>query len=145
LPPELHAGCAALKGRWVASRGIHSNSPGSHKCNVHHHTEPGLAARISLLSLDSTLLSDPNFLIVFEHAGRRESAVAPAQHAALAEFSRLTPRERELADLASEGKSNGEIATALGCSVAAVKNGLYTVFKKVGVASRTQLMRKLAA
>ena len=62
-----------------------------------------------------------------------------------AEFAGLTPRQREMVDLCGEGKSNGEIATALGCGVGTVKAGLHAAFKKTGVSSRAQLMHKLMA
>ena len=142
LPPALLAECIAMKEEWGAHRGSRDTC-GPGRRTVHHPTAPGMAASISILPLESGLISDPNFLIVFEHAGRRESKVPPAERPALAEFSRLTPRQREIAALVCEGRSNGEIAAALGCSIPTVKNGLYAIFKKTGVASRAQLMRKL--
>ncbi len=141
LPPALRAWCAAMKELWGAGRGLR----GPRKRTVHHPAAPGLAARISMLPLESGLISDPNFLIVFAHAGRRESKVAPAQQPAFAEFSRLTPRQREIATLAAEGQSNSEIAAALGCSLGTVKNRLHAIFKTMEVASRGQLVRKLVA
>lgn len=140
LPPALLAACAALKQQWGARR----DDRGPCKRIVRHSTTPGLAARISMLPLESGLISDPNFLIVFQGSARRKSQKAHARQPALAEFSRLTPRQREIATQTGEGKSNGEIATALGCSVGTVKAGLYAVFKAIDVSSRAQLMRKFA-
>lgn len=142
LPPALLAACAGMKKQWGARRG--SRDPAaSAKRTMQHPTIQGMAATISILSLEAGLISDPNFLIVFTNTDRHESEEAPAEHRALAEFSRLTPRQREIAALVSEGESNGEIAAALGCSVATVKNGLSAIFKKTGTASRAKLMRKL--
>ncbi len=85
-----------------------------------------MAASVTLLQPGSDLISDPNFLILFEHAVARGSKVTSRSHRALAELTRLTPRQRE-------------IAADLGCNLGTVKGGLYSVFKKIGVASRAQL------
>ena len=142
LPSALLAACAAMKEQWGARRGSR-NTAGSAKRTVHHPTMQGMAATISILPLEAGLISDPTFLIVLAPAARRESKVVPAEHPALAEFSKLTARQREIAALVGDGKSNGEIATALGCSVATVKNGLFAIFKTTRVASRAQLMARL--
>lgn len=142
LPSEVLAACSAMKDQWQSSR-VSGNPRGADKQMVRHSSAPALTANVNILHQESGLIGDPNFLIVFEHAGRIETMVPPAEHPALALLSRLTPRQREIAALAGEGKSNGEIATALICSLATVKNGLYSIFKKTGVASRTQLMLKL--
>ena len=55
----------------------------------------------------------------------------------------LTPREREVARLVSDGLSNGEVALRLGLSVHTVKNYLFNVFDKIGVSSRAELILNL--
>jgi DNA-binding NarL/FixJ family response regulator len=52
----------------------------------------------------------------------------------------LTPREGEVAQLVSDGLSNGEAADALGLSIHTVKNYLFSIFDKTGVSSRAELM-----
>jgi DNA-binding CsgD family transcriptional regulator len=56
----------------------------------------------------------------------------------------LTPREREIALLASAGKSSREISTTLRLSIRTVENHLQAVYSKLGVAGRTGLMRVLS-
>lgn len=51
----------------------------------------------------------------------------------------LTDRQREVANLVAEGRSNREIAGALGWSVAVVKLELRIVCEKWGVSERTQV------
>nr|MBS1901244.1 AAA family ATPase [Actinomycetota bacterium] len=51
----------------------------------------------------------------------------------------LTPREREVAALAAEGRTNAEIAQALGISVKAVAFHMGNVLRKLGLGSRRQL------
>jgi DNA-binding CsgD family transcriptional regulator len=53
----------------------------------------------------------------------------------------LTPREAEIASLASLGLSNREIADRLVVSVRTVENHLHRAFAKLGVASRRELQR----
>ncbi len=50
----------------------------------------------------------------------------------------LTPREREILDLAARGKSNHEIACELGVSGSRVINALTRIYGKVGVSNRVE-------
>ncbi len=56
----------------------------------------------------------------------------------------LTPTEQRVAELVVEGKSNKEVAAALVVSVHTVESTLTSVYRKLGVHSRTELARKLA-
>ncbi len=53
----------------------------------------------------------------------------------------LTSREREVAQLVAEGRSNKQVAAALFLSEGTVENTLTRVYAKLGVRSRTQLAR----
>jgi DNA-binding CsgD family transcriptional regulator len=68
-----------------------------------------------------------------EHARKRSADTADA----------LTPQEAEIASLVSEGFRNRDIASRLFVSPATVDYHLRKVFRKVGVASRTQLARAM--
>lgn len=50
----------------------------------------------------------------------------------------LTPRELQVLRLAASGLTNGEVAARVGVSVHAVKFHLASVYRKLGVANRTQ-------
>lgn len=52
----------------------------------------------------------------------------------------LTPREREVAQLVSDGLSNSDVARSLRLSIHTVKNYLFSVFDKTGVSNRAELM-----
>jgi DNA-binding CsgD family transcriptional regulator len=69
---------------------------------------------------------------------RRISGRAPAPGA-------LTPAEERVAALVAEGKTNREVAAALFLSERTVEGHLSHVFGKLGVRSRTELARVLAA
>lgn len=55
----------------------------------------------------------------------------------------LSSREREIASLILDGKTNGEIADALFISRKTVETHLYNMFRKLNVTNRVQLVRRL--
>jgi DNA-binding NarL/FixJ family response regulator len=52
--------------------------------------------------------------------------------------SALSPRERQVLDAATLGLTNNEIAARLGVTVHAVKFHLASIYRKLGVANRTE-------
>jgi DNA-binding CsgD family transcriptional regulator len=58
-------------------------------------------------------------------------------------FERLSPRENEVTRLLLEGKSNKQIAFALGVSIRTVEFHLRNIFAKLEVGSRVELILKL--
>ncbi|HEY1190976.1 MAG TPA: response regulator [Gemmata sp.] len=77
-----------------------------------------------------------------DRAGR-----ASRQHAADADarLSALTPKERAVLDLIAAGKTNREMADALGLSVRAVEDRRARLMKKVSAGSVAELIKLLAA
>jgi DNA-binding CsgD family transcriptional regulator len=59
--------------------------------------------------------------------------------------SELTPTEQRIAQLVGEGKKNREVADALFISVKTVEANLSRIFHKLGVRSRAELTRRIAA
>jgi DNA-binding NarL/FixJ family response regulator len=64
---------------------------------------------------------------------------------ALAGPASLTPSERRVAELAAEGQSNKEIAQALFVTLKTVEVHLSRAYRKLGITSRRELGRALAA
>lgn len=64
-------------------------------------------------------------------------AVPPAQVAADEPFPELTPRERDILGLLSQGRRTAEIALTLHLSPKTVSNNLTTIFAKLEVSDRT--------
>jgi DNA-binding NarL/FixJ family response regulator len=62
----------------------------------------------------------------------------PVQGARGVEY--LTPRERDVARLVSDGLCNSDVAKELGISIHTVKNYLFNVFDKTGVSNRAELI-----
>jgi DNA-binding CsgD family transcriptional regulator len=57
----------------------------------------------------------------------------------------LTPTERRVAELVAEGHTNKEVADALFVSLRTAESNLTRVYQKLGIRSRTELARSLAA
>jgi DNA-binding NarL/FixJ family response regulator len=57
------------------------------------------------------------------------------------ETGRLSPREREIVQLVAEGRSNKEVAAALGISVKTAETHRSNVMQKMGFHSVTELVR----
>jgi DNA-binding NarL/FixJ family response regulator len=70
----------------------------------------------------------------------RDEAV---QRSARARLTRLTEREREVAEAVSEGLTNAEIADRLHLGVATVKTHVGALFSKLDVTNRVQIARCL--
>jgi two-component system, NarL family, nitrate/nitrite response regulator NarL len=83
--------------------------------------------------LDRTLIS--SVLNSRAHGG-----TSPEQNAHAAQIATLTEREREVIQLIGEGLRNKEIAERLVISEATVRNHLTSIFAKVGVNDRFELV-----
>lgn len=53
--------------------------------------------------------------------------------------TKLTPREAEVVGLIAKGRTNPQIATAMGIKASSVKEYLHRIFGKVHVTNRTEL------
>jgi len=71
--------------------------------------------------------------------GAVRSCGPAAAHLAVTGADRLTPREVEVALLAAKGRSDRDIAAALGVSIRTVQAHLRSVFQKLDLTSRTSL------
>lgn len=57
----------------------------------------------------------------------------------------LTPTEQRVAALVAEGKSNKVVAATLAVSVHTVEAALGSIYRKLGVHSRTEMAHRLTA
>ncbi len=130
---------AAAAGQQRSSLGLVAFAPASER------TDRQLAAA-------STALGDENFEKTFEEGTRLSlaDAVAYAQRgrgeraSATYGWASLSPVQRQVAELASQGLNNPDIARELFMSRNTVKAHLSHAYAKLGVANRTELARLAA-
>ena len=79
----------------------------------------------------STLFDDPTVKAVVESAERE----------AVERFNRLTPREREVLHLITNGNLNKQVAHELGVSPRTVENHRLRLMEKIGCKTVSQLVR----
>ena len=99
-------------------------------------TLPGRAGWITLHASDAGA-SDGRTAIAIEHASGPRSATLRL------EVRGVTAREREVATLLARGLTNAEIADALVLSPHTVQDHVKSLFEKVGVASRRELVARV--
>lgn len=128
VPAEILAAARDLRTRMEARAAANQPLPEVEPRTVVPGKNHALAATLEAVHLNAAPLSPPTFLVQFTKD--------PAGVTALA---RLSVRERELALLLCDGRSNKELAAALGKSEHTVKNQLKTVFRKLGIRSRAHL------
>lgn len=109
-------------------------------------------ARVETVRIGRDSLARPGFFIQFidpegdgppsdeNHADHREAP--PLSAARLRALSSLTPAERELVRYVCKGLSNREIARALNKSILTVKTQLNSIFQKLNIARRTQIVAR---
>lgn len=78
-------------------------------------------------------------------AGEELRVVSWAPGVTRESLASLSASEREVAHAAAQGMSNTEIASTRSTSVRTVANQLATIYRKLGVRSRMELVRKLAS
>jgi pimeloyl-ACP methyl ester carboxylesterase/DNA-binding CsgD family transcriptional regulator len=100
---------------------------------------PG-AQFVELESKNHILLEDEPAWSRFQEAVLEFTGVDSAPAAESAAFAALSPREREVLALISEGLANAEIGERLSISEKTVRNHLSNVFDKLGVWTRAQAM-----
>jgi two-component system nitrate/nitrite response regulator NarP len=74
--------------------------------------------------------------VLIAHQQRPE----PAKNAGAGKIQSLSAREREIAERVSQGARNREIATEFGITEGTVKVHLHRIYRKLGIASRGELM-----
>lgn len=136
IPADITREMEAMRDEWSMALRKNPLSTKFWSRTIQHPGIPGLRALLEMTTLRSPHFGKPSFLLRFEQE-------KPARGKSLATLVRLTPAERKLAELVCEGRSNQEIADSLGRSLSTVKSGLYGVFKKLNVTSRTKLLKLL--
>jgi DNA-binding CsgD family transcriptional regulator len=142
IPPEILNRCRILKDKW---RNAQPQMRATRRTDfkeeqVSHSHLPHLQATIQLKQINSVGVAGPHFLVACEDLCRNRERSGRLGLFRLPGLTRLTRREREVAQLACEGRSNKEIAQNACLSLQTVKKHLHSVFRKLQVPSRSRLV-----
>ena len=142
MPFEILERCRVLKEKWRdAKPRVRATRRAEFKEEeVNHPRQPHLRATIHLKRINTVGVAGPHFLIACEDVLRNGHRSGRLGLFRLPGIARLTRREREVAQLACEGRSNKEIAQNACLSLPTVKKHLHSVFRKLQVPSRTRLV-----
>jgi DNA-binding CsgD family transcriptional regulator len=142
VPAEIVDQCRVLKQRWADAQSQMRSGRQTEFIDeqVQHPRSPNLRATIQLTQIKSATVARPHFLIACEDRCRNSERSGRLGLFRLPGIARLTRREREVAQLACEGRSNKEIAEDACLSLQTVKKHLHSVFRKLQVPSRTRLV-----
>ena len=104
----------------------------------------GLAVKIEVYRQASALQSRPWYVLTFvdDHAAETD-ATGPSQATLLA-LQQLSPSERRVALLVAKGLRNEEVAEHLCRSQRTIEFQLNSIYRKLSLSSRTQLVRSLS-
>jgi DNA-binding CsgD family transcriptional regulator len=142
VPRAILDRCRRLKEKWrneqPQARAI--RRIGFKEEQVNHPDLTHLRATIQLKQINSVGVMGPHFLIACEDLCRNGERSGRLRLFRLPGVSRLTRREREVAQLACEGRSNKEIAQNACLSLPTVKKHMHSVFRKLAVPSRSRLV-----
>jgi len=110
-----------------------------------HPLNPNLQASVSPAYFGQSSLARPGFFVLFKEPIQLGDSLQPEAMAAqkTRALAALTPAEREVVRHICAGASNAEIADALNKSVLTVKTQVNSIFQKLGLRSRTQLVSRL--
>jgi DNA-binding CsgD family transcriptional regulator len=142
LPPEVAEACGGLRPKWEGQiSGLEPDLDPPPLVVVVTGARPGYAATVTLRRESGTSLNRPLFIVRLRGPVRqREEENSARDEGGGQKRGRLTPAEREVADLVCLGMSNKEIAASLKRSEGSVKVQLSGIFQKLRVGSRAKLM-----
>jgi DNA-binding CsgD family transcriptional regulator len=142
MPSEILDQCRVLKEKWRNAKPQERATRRSDfkEEEVSNPRQPHLRATIQLKQINSVGVAGPHFLIACANRCRDGQRSPRLGLFRLPGIARLTRREREVAQLACEGRSNKEIAQNACLSLPTVKKHLHSVFRKLQVPSRTRLV-----
>jgi DNA-binding CsgD family transcriptional regulator len=140
VPHDLIQMCREMRREWCDT--IRSDTrPGRIKREALDGRQ-NLRAIITLIPSNDAAIGNPSFLLQFVSFSKAKAAPVVGDNN-LALLAQLTPEERVVASLICEGKSNDDISTQLAKSIWTVKRQIYSIFRKLRLTNRTQLVMLL--
>ena len=142
LPEPIAEACARLTDIWDSA--VHGDAAvGLESARVEHREIGGLGAKVDVSQPFKGSLVRPGFWVTFASERNLDGASPQLKAGAVHHLQFLTPSERRVALLVAEGLRNHDVARQLGKSPRTVDFQLNAIYRKLGVASRTELARLL--
>jgi DNA-binding CsgD family transcriptional regulator len=116
--------------------------PGS--VRLPHPSLEGLSVKIDRNWQFSGLQMSPSYVVTFLDEAVAGASSQALSQAALLALQRLTPTERRVAQLVAQGLRNDKIAEHLSRSRRTVEFQLNSIYRKLDISSRTELVRLLS-
>lgn len=141
VPESIRQACVHLKEQWLTQPlSAESGARRQFSICVRHPKYPALTANITLQTETPCLAVKPMFMVHLSATADVSVQGSPLPvHSMLA---RLSDAERVIARRVVAGQSNDEISAELNKSIHTVKCQLTSIYKKVGVSSRSQLIAR---
>jgi DNA-binding CsgD family transcriptional regulator len=130
VPAEGSASCAA------------DGVPPTHR-QIRHPSQPGFAANVEVCWAPNLAWPRPYYLVTFAYATGAKIRTRQHSPSAFVVLQQLTPCERNVALLVVEGLRNREIAARLSRSLRTIEFHLNSIYTKLDISSRTQLIKLL--
>lgn len=142
VPAPIADACARLADIWdrAANGGL---AVGLESARVVHPERGGLVAKVDVSQPFKGSLVRPGFWVTLASERNLDGASPQLKAEAVHHLQFLTPSERRVALLVAEGLRNHDVAHQLGKSPRTVDFQLSAIYRKLGVASRTELARLL--
>ena len=142
LPPAIGAACVQLQEEWKAALLTDRPKPYQREANIVRDQSTPWIARVRMIAeRSSKQTARPWFEISFSTETGAHPMAAPDPSA----MSMLTTAERGVAGLAREGLGNQEIAAQLFRSPHTVRAQLRSIYAKLRVRTRAELVARLSA
>ncbi len=143
VPAPIADACARLADIWdrAANAGL---TVGLESSRVVHPERGGLVAKVDVSQPFKGSLVRPGFWVTLASERNLDGASPQLKAEAVHHLQFLTPSERRVALLVAEGLRNHDVAHQLGKSPRTVDFQLSAIYRKLGVASRTELARLLS-
>ena len=142
LPAEISRACERLAAGDARAGDAPESAPAG--LRVAHPRRPDLTAKVELAQNGKGPWGSPRFWVMFTGGERPDIDDTGRQPGAAALLQALSPSERRVARLVSDGKRNREVAAELGKSLRTVEFQLNAIYRKLGVSGRMHLARLLA-
>jgi DNA-binding CsgD family transcriptional regulator len=140
VPGDIQAFIAEKKNSSFVERKFQGKLPPRPTAlQLDHPTIAGLYVGISFVPARNLTLSKGTFLLALHHQPPK-----PDENQVYDLWARLSRREREIVKLALAGKNSVEISTSLGTAAKTVRLQFSSVYKKLGIKTRFELLALFA-